>query len=226
MDKYPTELDTRDIALSTTKTVISAIPYAGAPIVELLNAIVTPSIQKRRDAWFQEIGKKLDELGQTQDGILEKLANDDTFIDISLKTTELALKTSQDEKLEALRNALFNSVTSQAIDISLQQIFLSYVDTFTVWHIKLLKLFDNPKTYEHKLSHISMGGLSLLIEIAYPELKSKDEFTRQIFKDLYAKGLLNTDSLGTTMTQSGILAQRTTKMGQDFIQYISDRTND
>lgn len=226
MNEYPTELDKKDKALSTVKTIVSAVPYAGAPVVELLNAIVTPSLQKRRDKWFQGVGERLEKLEEEQNGILEQLADSDIFVDISLKTTELALKTSEDEKLEALRNALLNSIFNDTIDISLQQIFLGYVDTFTVWHIKLLKLFDNPSIYKDKLQNFYSGSLSQVIQVAYPELTTDEEFTRQIFKDLYSKGLLNTESLAGMMTVDGMLAKRTTTMGQKFIKYISESHND
>ena len=226
MNEYPTELDAKDKALSTVKTLTSAVPYIGAPAVELLNAIVTPSLQKRRDKWFQDIGERLEKIEGKQNGILEQLADNDIFVDISLKTTELALKTSEDEKLEALRNALLNSIVNDTIDISLQQIFLGYVDTFTVWHIKLLKLFDDPSIYKDKLQHFYSGSLSQVIQVAYPELTTDEEFTRQIFKDLYSKGLLNTESLAGMMTADGMLAKRTTTMGQKFIKYISESQND
>lgn len=222
MEKYPVETSATDLVVGSTKAIISMIPIAGSPLIEILNMIVTPSLQKRRDEWFSKLGEKLIELEDKDCLTLEDLQHNEIFIDISIKATELALKTSQAEKLEALRNALLNSAKADSIDISIQQIFLSYIDTFTVWHIKLLKLFDNPKEYESKLQDLSMGGLNNLIYAAYPELTSKDEFVRQVFKDLYSKGLLNTESLGATMTLQGILSRRTTTMGQDFIKYISE----
>jgi len=222
LEKYPVETSATDLVVGSTKAIISMIPIAGSPLIEILNMIVTPSLQKRRDEWFSKLGEKLIELEDKDCLTLEDLQHNEIFIDISIKATELALKTSQAEKLEALRNALLNSAKADSIDISIQQIFLSYIDTFTVWHIKLLKLFDNPKEYESKLQDLSMGGLNNLIYAAYPELTSKDEFVRQVFKDLYSKGLLNTESLGATMTLQGILSRRTTTMGQDFIKYISE----
>lgn len=222
MEKYPVETSATDLVVGSTKAAISMIPIAGAPLVEILNILVTPSLQKRRDTWFEELGEKLKELEEKKYLTWQDLEDNETFIDISIKATELALKTSQTEKLEALKNALLNSAKPDSVDISMQQIFLSYIDTFTVWHIKLLKLFDNPQEHESKLQNVSMGGLNILIYTAYPELKSQDEFVRQIFKDLYSKGLLNTESLGTTMTLQGILSRRTTVMGQHFIKYISE----
>lgn len=222
MEKYPVETPATDLVVGSTKAAISMIPIAGAPLVEILNMLVTPTLQKRRDTWFEELGEKLKELEEKKYLTWEDLENNETFIDISIKATELALKTSQIEKLEALKNALLNSAKRDSVDISMQQIFLSYIDTFTVWHIKLLKLFDNPQEYASKLQHISAGGLDNLINIAYPELTSKDEFVKQIFKDLYSKGLLNTESISGMMTVSGILSRRTTTMGQNFIKYISE----
>ena len=222
MEKYPVETSATDLVVGSTKAIISMIPIAGSPLIEILNMIVTPSLQKRRDEWFEELGEKLTKLESKGYLSLEDLQENDIFIDISMKATELALKTSQAEKLEALRNALLNSTNTDSFDISMQQIFLSYIDTFTVWHIKLLKLFDNPLEYELKLQNLSMGGLNNLINIAYPELSSQNELTMHIFKDLYAKGLLNTESISGMMTVSGILSRRTTMIGQDFIKYISE----
>lgn len=225
MEKYPVEISAADLVAGGAKAILSMVPIAGSPLVEILNILVTPSLQKRRDEWFAKVGEKLIELEEKKYLTLEDLQNNEMFIDISIKATELALKTSQAEKLEALRNALLNSAKPDSIDISMQQIFLSYIDTFTVWHIKLLKLFDNPEEFKHRLQNLSMGGLDSLINVAYPELAAKNDFTRQIFKDLFSKGLLNTESIGTTMTLHGILSRRTTSMGENFIKYISEVEN-
>lgn len=220
---YPVEANIDDTLVDSFKVVASLVPVFGAPVVELMNMLVTPKLQLRRDTWFQELGervKKLEEEGKIN---YEDLQKDDVFIDISMKATEVALKTHQEEKLNALRNALINtSLNYPLIDISLKQIFINYVDVFTVWHIKLLELFNNPKKHEHQFQHIFSSSLTEIIEGVYPELKGKSEFYRSICKDLYSKDLINTESVSAMMTKEGLLARRVTNMGYQFLQFIEE----
>jgi DNA-binding Lrp family transcriptional regulator len=222
MNNYPIDDSSTDLVAGSAKVALSMIPIAGAPLVEILNLLVTPTLQKRRDKWFIELGDRLKKLEDDGYIKLEDLQTNDEFIDISIKATEIALKTSEEEKLKALQNALLNTTIDTTIDLSIKQIFINNIDTFTVWHIKLLKLFDNPKQYENVVKDISMGGLSTLIEGVYPELKSKQDFYRLIIKDLFSSGFTTIESVGTTMTKNGILSQRTSSLGKQFIKYISD----
>lgn len=222
-NNYPIKIEIDDTLTDSFKVVASAIPVFGAPVVELMNMLVTPKLQLRRDTWFQELGERIKKLEEEGKINYEDLQKDDVFIDISMKATEVALKTHQAEKLNALRNALINtSLNYPSIDISLKQIFINYIDVFTVWHIKLLELFNNPKKYEQQFQHISMGSLTQIIEGVYPELKGKEEFYRSICKDLYSKDLINTESVSGMMTSQGLLARRVTNMGYQFLQFIEE----
>lgn len=216
-EKFPEKKTAGDIGYAVAKATLGSIPVAGAAASELLGLIVAPPLEKRKAQWFNDIGERLQRL----EIVLETLPENDVFIDISIKATEIALKTSEDEKKEALKNAVIHS-TNASIDISLQQIFLGYIDTFTVWHIRLLKLFDDPSKQRDKFSTLSMGGLSSILDSVYPELKNERAFYDQIWKDLYLKGLVNAEGLHTTMSESGLLASRTTDMGKKFLAYISE----
>lgn len=222
-DSYPIEIEIDDTLTDSFKVVASLVPIFGSPVIELINMLVTPKLQQRRDSWFQELGervKKLEEEGKIN---YEELQKDDVFIDIVIKATEVALKTHQNEKLIALRNALLNTaLNTSSIDLSLKQIFINYIDIFTIWHIKLLILFNNPKIYEQQFEHIYTSSLVEIIEGVYPELKGKDYLYKSIFKDLYTKDLINTDSVSTMMTKEGILSRRTTNIGFQFLQFIEE----
>lgn len=217
---YPIEAEIDDSLIDSFKVGASLVPIFGAPVIELMNMLVTPKLQERRDIWFQELGervKKLEEEGRIN---YKELQENDIFIDISIKATEVALKTHQEEKLTALKNALINtSLNNQNIDISLKQIFINYIDLFTIWHIRLLKLFNDPKVYETGFPYETSWHKSL-VEHAFPELRGKESFYISICKDLYQKNLITLDSLTVNMSKQGLFERRITQLGLEFINYI------
>lgn len=220
---YPEEKDIDDSLVDSFKVGASLIPILGAPVIELMNMLVTPVLQERRDAWFKKLGERVKKLEEEGRVTYEELQNDNTFIDISIKATEIALKTHQEEKLEALRNALINStLNNPSIDISLKQIFLNYIDIFTIWHIKLLKLFNNPKKYEEGFQYETTWHKTV-IEHAFPELRGKEKFYITICKDLYLKDLITLDSLTVTMTKQGLFERRISQLGLDFLLFIEEK---
>jgi len=134
-----------DIAHLVTRSGLGAIPFAGAAAIELLNIVVTPSLEKRRNDWMEEVGEGLRNLEEQMGVVLEELHDNDSFIDAALEATTLAIRNSEQEKIEALKNAVLNTALPNPVEKSLQVMFFSWIDTFTVWHIKLLTLFHNPK---------------------------------------------------------------------------------
>lgn len=220
----------KDILYSLTKAGVGSIPIVGAAASELLQLIVTPPIEKRRNKWMLEIGEKLQQL-ENQDKIkIEQLSNNDLFIDVVLLTTQQALKTSQNEKIEYYKNAILNSAIGENPDLSEIQIFLNFISDFTVWHIKILKLFDNPTDWfekqDKKTPSYFSGGLSKVLIDAYPELKERREFYDLIWSDLYRAGLHKTSEIHGIMTGSGLLSNRTTDFGQRFLRFITDNPTD
>jgi hypothetical protein len=179
---------------------------------------------------MKEVGEALKNLEEKKGVVLEALQNKDSFIDVSIEATQIAIKTSLKEKKEALKNAILNSALPDSPEQSLQKMFLSFIDTLTVWHLKLLELFNDPPTYIEKhqvnMGSASMGAMSHLVEKAFPDLRGKRDLYDLIWKDLHSRALVNTDGLHTMMTGSGIVAKRTTKIGALFLDYIKSPVED
>ena len=135
-----------------------------------------------------ELGEKLKHLEQKEELDLNELSNNDIFIDVVLQATQLALRTSEKEKIEYFKNAILNTAVNENPQITEIQIFLNFISTFTVWHIKILKLFDNPEEWFNKngksLPNYMAAGLSNVLEEAYPELSRKRELYDLIWDDL------------------------------------------
>ena len=211
-----------DATYAVVKAAISTVPALGGPAAELFTALIAPPLERRKQAWMEEIAQALRELENQGRISIEDLSEDEIFIDTLLQASEAAIRTHQAEKHAALRNAVLNSTLPSPPDESLRQLFLSFVDQFTVWHLRLLKLFQNPKELSREPTRGYIGGLSSILEATYPELRGKRGFYDQIWRDLYLRGLVNTESLHSMMTASGLTAKRTTELGDRFLRFIDE----
>jgi hypothetical protein len=215
----------KDIAYSIVKAGLGSVPVAGSFASELFTQLVMPPVEKRRIGWMHDIGERLAKLESQGDIDLSELQEKPEFIDTVIQSTQFALKTSEAEKIEYFRNALLNSALGESPDQSETQIFLNLLDGYTVWHIRLLKLFNNPahwfKTNNLEVpTNIMGGGLKIVLEIAFPELKGRSDFYNLIWEDLSRAGLHNTSSLGGMMTSGGLMQNRTTDIGRRFLGFI------
>jgi hypothetical protein len=206
-----------DIAHSVAKAALGSIPVAGNAAAEFFQLLVTPPLERRRDEWISEIDARLKKL-ETEGITLSSLQANKQFISTLLQATQMALRTHQQEKLEALRNAVVNSARPGAEE-SEQQMFLNFVDIFTGWHIQILRLFRTPPT----VSTILSGPLSAVIERQFPELRGRRDFYDQVWRDLFFRGLVNTEELQVMMTAHGLTQQRTTPLGNRFLDFIGAR---
>ena len=217
----------KDIGYAITKAGLSSIPIAGAAASELLSLIVASPLENRRDKWMTEIGDRLIDLENNGKIDFESLQNNPIFIDTVLQTSQLAIRTSEKEKILLFHNVLINCALKDTPEQSEIQIFLNLIETYTVWHIKILKLFDNPtKWFENNsidVPNFMAAGLSTILELAYPEMKGRNDFYNLIWNDLSRAGLHNSGSLQAVMSSSGLMSNRTTDFVKRFLEFIENK---
>lgn len=205
---------------------LSMIPFVGGAAEELFTAVVAPPLLKRRDKWMESIANGLLELEKKVEGFkLENLSQNEVFHHVVMYATEMAIRNHQEEKLEALRNAVLNTARNNAPEEDLQLMFLNFVDSFTPWYLRILMFLNNPKEWaeKHNIKYQDYfsGTKSTILEDTFTELRGKRNFYDQVVRDLYNRGLVNTDSLNVGVTSSGMFAPATTAMGRQFIEYIT-----
>lgn len=154
-----------------------------------------------------------------KDGLkVQELKDNPQFISAVMQASQIALRTHQEDKLQALRNGVPNVAAGNAPEDALQGLFLSYVDFFTVWHMQILKVFQAPPGP----SGMSVGGLSNVLESAISELRGQRDLYDSLWRDLFIRGLTNTENLHVTMSGSGLAQKRTTGLGDKFLAFISE----
>lgn len=214
-EKLPSVVETGiEIA---AKTALSVIPVGGALITGVWDAVKSNCAQKRLAEWQTLIEERLSKLDST----LEDIGSNENFTSSLFQATELAIKTAEREKREYLANAVLNSATC-SFEESVVMIFFHLIGKYTLWHLKILDYFQNPKKFAVVSNHnYCMGSPKLLLFLVYPELQKKENYVDKIVKELYSDGLMSTENLNVMMTDSGMIASRVSEMGNEFITFIT-----
>jgi hypothetical protein len=217
----PPERTKGDLALAGARAVIAAVPIVGGSLVEAFNQVVQPPLDKRRTEWMESVGERLEEL-ESQGVDIEALKENEEFITAVMTSTMIAIRNHKREKLEALRNALFNVLEPQAPSEAKQSMFFNLIDEMSVLHIQVLKWVRSPVIPDN----VMMGALGGHLQKAFPELVHRGDLTRQIWLDLYNRGLVNmhVDGLASSMTGSGLRENRVTVLGAEFLSFIADHS--
>jgi hypothetical protein len=206
-----------DVAHAVAKAGISALPIVGGPAAELFQFVVQPPLDKRRAEWMADVGEKLRSLEER--GLkLEDLQNNPQFISTVMHASTIALRTHQQAKLDALKNAISHVAQRRGPDETMQHLFLDFIDSLTEAHLRILKVFDAPTPP----LGLSMGSLSNVLEHNIPELRGRGDLYDQLWRDLYGRGLVNTESLHGTISGSGLAQRRTTNLGLEFLRFIAE----
>ncbi len=208
------------------KLVLGSVPVAGPVISEVFASIFESPLARRRTEWMYKVTEVLNELMDS--GVLTEkdLQQNEVFVSTVSQACTIALRNHQEEKLCALRNAVKNTALTTCPEEDFRQLFLNFIDVCTVTHIRLLHLFAGPEAWARANgiefpSGWHMGGMRQVIEHAYPDLKDRQGLYDPIWKDMYQRGLVTSDSLGSTMSRQGMMSARLTPMGQDLLAFIS-----
>ena len=213
------EPEKRDKVHTAVKAVMALIPSIGGTAAELFSMVIAPPLEKRRNQWLDDIAERLKSLEEVVDGFrVEDLSQNETFITTMMHATQAAIRNHQQEKLEALRNAVLNAAMPKDTEDDRRLMFLNFIDELTPWHLRLLHFFDDPETWgsQHNINYPNWnsGGPDTILEFTFEELRGQGDFYDQLVRDLHYRGLMSIDSLHTIMTVQGMFTSRTTEMAK------------
>ena len=98
----------------------------------------------------------------------------------------------QEQKKEALQNAVLNTALKIDIEEDLQYVFFNFIDELTASHLLVLKYFESPiewlKNNDIPIPNYSSGGQDSIFRIALPEFHKNQEFAKRLITDLAYEG--------------------------------------
>ena len=225
MPPFPTS-ELRDLARSGFEMGVAAVPIVGGPIQVLFDAVMVPSLVKRRDNWFDQLGEMLNRLSQRIEGFdPASLADNEIFISAILEASRIAVRSHQDWKLDMLRNCLVNIVVGGPRQDFFPERYLRYVDDLSCEHFLVLKYLSNPlKWFDQSGTERPAVGLmsSPRTFLESANLPIGADVLEVVLRDLNAEGLARTAGMTTTMTYEGAAQRLATAVGLALIFYVTE----
>lgn len=214
--------------LALAKAGASVIPVAGGTVAELLNVVIMPRIEQRKTEWLESIARSLVALRERVTQLTpERLSQNEAFTTTFLHASQIALRTHQEEKRQALLNTVLNVAIGDAPDDSLQLMFLDALDTLTPWHLNLLKCVANPLEWAAQRDypvHVTNPDAAIIFEGFYRDKLPAENFHLQLLEDLYSRGLAanNINPRGQLFPHSEEdMLPHITDMGRKFLAFIA-----
>ncbi|TCC34940.1 hypothetical protein [Kribbella sindirgiensis] len=146
MEKPPQKTTAREVVEATVEGAAGMIPVVGSPLAVAFAVAMGWTHNKRMTQWFEDLADTVTELQEQGSGLtFDQLADDPIFTDAVINATRAAQATHQQEKLDALRNGVLNSLGPGAPSVDEQSRFFRLVDEFGVAHLTMLTFPHNPR---------------------------------------------------------------------------------
>lgn len=222
LDKYPTP-ELRDHVRTGVTAGVAAIPYVGGSVQILADAVIVPSLTKRRDRWLTKLGEVVNELQERDpDFDPSSLAGDEAFVTAVADASRIAMGTHLEAKLDLLKNCLVSMAVESERDEFMDLQMFRFVDDLTPEHFTVLQYLASPGAWFDAKGltrpNLSMGSPSSLMRQA--QLPVSGAALDIVLRDLNDRGLVDTGSLGTTMTGTGVWADRITPLGSELLAFV------
>jgi hypothetical protein len=183
------------------------------------------SERRRRTQWHARVLGAVRELELRIPGVtIEVLTDDPVFNAIIAEADQIATRSPEEEKLQALLFAIQNCALPGAPAISVQTFFLRFLNELTTTQLKVLAMLNNPREWFSSRSigmeRFKVGTVNSLIEICLGTSSLPSNSSEPIVRGLQSRGLLQQHKVDTVVGRDSLLAPRTTAMGRQFLAFI------
>jgi hypothetical protein len=212
-----------DYTITAVKTGVQFVPLIGGPLAELIGAIGGP-LERRRDAFLEALVREVRRLSGELEGVTAaSFYQSDAFISAVMTALPAALRTSEEEKLQALRNAVLNAAIRFDVDEEVRLWFVRLTDDLSLPHLLVLRALDErpvfPDSWDLTNRLISPRDWVLL---NYPQLADPPWVFWGIVEDLRARGLVPREARGlaTTPHPNTEFNPLTSQLGRRYLEFV------
>jgi hypothetical protein len=214
----------RDRGRDVADAAIAAVPFVGGSLQILIEDVITPSLEKRKQAWLGLLGEIVEELRARLEGFdPASLETNGQFVSAVLQASRIAVNTHRNEKLVMLRDSLINLAVHGVESDLISTRFLRFIDEFEPEHFLVLRYAISPQQWYDdkgiaKESHY-MGARSTILEAA--GLPVAGDQLALVLRDLQSHALADTAALRGMVTEAALWDPFATKLGKQLVEFVA-----
>ena len=201
-----------DLVKGAAKAGASWFVPGSSPFIFILDELRSSEYQRRFDDFKEKVDEQLKMMKDVQ---LQQLKDNQMFATVMYIAGQLALKTNE-TKRQFLANAVVNTPSCTLSEDSMV-IMLNCIEKYTLRHLRLLRFLQNPKEYKKKDYFMTTSTMQIYYNYYSNDNEALD---RIVVKDLYADGMITTDSLFVSATVDGCFEKKTTPLGDAMIDFF------
>lgn len=224
IEPYP-EAQRRDRARVVVDAAISAVPIVGGPIQTLVDALVAPKLSKRRDEWVVTLAADVQEALDRIDGLeIDQMQQSDRLVTTILETTLIAMRTTEEDKLAALRAACIRAALPAEVEAVYERVFVRWIDELLPLHLQVLAYLEDPYGWFDRngieKQHYMHAARMAPFKVAMPELAENDTMRDLVMRDLGQRGLADAGGLTGMVSENSVYSPLVSELGRKFLRFI------
>ena len=223
IEPYPSA-STRDHLRTVLDAGIATVPVVGGSLQVLIDAVIAPSLERRRDAWFRKVEQMLNELSDRQAFSVDALLGNDEFVSSLIHATRIAAGTHLEAKLDMLKNALKHLAVSEGAGEFMDRHMFGLVEALSPEHVVVLRYMSDPigwyETHDIPRDTLTMGTPRQVMDEA--ELPVVGIVHATVLSDLQQRGLADTGRLDIPAAGDGLWQSLLTDLGHTFLTFVTD----
>ncbi|AQQ68273.1 hypothetical protein Mag101_11935 [Microbulbifer agarilyticus] len=216
---------TTDKVHRIARSILSAVPAVGGALTESLNTIIAPPYETRVNNWLYNLSDTINDLIDNHSKTESELRENKALLSAILRSSDIAVRTSSEDVINALSNGLISVALDQTLEESLVCIYLNSIARLTSLHLKLLEYLASLSEVDKSIQLTQERQLEFFKNLAgYDnDLKSR-ELVYRLMNDLMNERVVALPE-GASASSGGpnFINMRLTMFGEELIRYISGR---
>lgn len=203
----------------------SAVPVFGGALNEVLNTIVVPPYERRTNAWLHQLSITLNTLMESYNQTESKLKENNSLLTAIVRSSDIAVRTSSQEVIQALSNGLVFIALNQNTEEAIIALYLNSLSRLTSLHLKLLSYLSSLPELDYNIQLSKERQLEFFDDLsAYDQDFSSNHILHRLMQDLINEKIVDLpDKASHSMRGPNFINMRLTKLGEEIVEFISEK---